>query len=58
MIDRFMVEHMDQLDADLFSGDCLCSEEARTELERMLGRWNRRLAESKEIAAEPQGEPE
>ena len=43
MIDKWLDEHTDTLDADVFTGDCLHEKINRDHLKHFLDRWNREL---------------
>ena len=43
----FLDEACDPVDAAVFSGDVLCTEEGRTRLEYWMGRWQRTIGENR-----------
>jgi hypothetical protein len=56
MKNRFLDEHCDTLDADVFTGDALFDEDDLKEFEEYLARWGRKVTEFKEMIAETKGD--
>lgn len=54
MIDHFLEQDCERVDADVFSGDALTDPENRTMLETYLGRWSRKLEEYTGMQAAPE----
>lgn len=48
MINRFLDEQTDTLDATVFSGDCLLEKENREHLKEMIASWSRQIKEYEE----------
>lgn len=54
MINHFLEQDCERVDADVFTGDALTDPENRTMLETYLGRWSRNLAEYTGMQAAPE----